>query len=240
PGQDRDPPERKIEGTGRPGKGHQHPPRGEILGLRRPGIQCPGGPEDGGPPVPRDAPVPDPLTTHRADPGARCIPFSRPEKLTHGERSIPLTTRENHQVASWTRENGRGFHFGIEAEYLLVDAETFRPLWHHDLEFEALNAAMEAIPVGDLPPLDGLELELPHRKLMPFVVEGYHLPAPELTPRDLLPKGLEIRTPVCPSIEICLECLQELQRRMQLALGELGCRAVPCSHHPIEDRFEGP
>lgn len=26
------------------------------------------------------------------------------------------------------RENGQGFHFGLEAEYLLVDAETFRPL----------------------------------------------------------------------------------------------------------------
>ena len=44
-----------------------------------------------------------------------------------------MPSRENGRVASWTRENGRGFHFGIEAEYLLVDAETFRPLWHHDL-----------------------------------------------------------------------------------------------------------
>jgi carboxylate-amine ligase len=122
----------------------------------------------------------------------------------------------------------------------LVEAETFRPLWHHDLEFEELNAAMEAIPVGDLPPLDGLELEPPHRKLMPFVVEGYHLPSPEMSPRDLLPKGIEIRTPVCPSIEICLECLQELHGRMQLALTDLGYRAVSLSHHPTADRFEGP
>ena len=81
------------------------------------------------------------------------------------------------------RENGRGFHFGLEAEYLLVDAETFRPLWHPDLSFDELNAAFEAIPVGDLPPLDGLDLEPPHRRLMPFAVEGYHLPAPNLGPR---------------------------------------------------------
>jgi carboxylate-amine ligase len=139
-----------------------------------------------------------------------------------------------------TRENGRGYHFGLEVEYLLVDAETFRPLWHPDLTFEELNAAFESIPVGDLPALDGLDLEPPHSKLMPFAVEGYHLPAPDLGPKDVLPKGVEIRTPVCSSIEMCLECLVELHGRMQAALGELGYRAVACSHHPVEDRFEGP
>jgi Glutamate-cysteine ligase family 2(GCS2) len=151
-----------------------------------------------------------------------------------------VTKRENGRAVSWTRENGRGFHFGIEAEYLLVEAETFRPLWHDDLEFEPLNAALEIIPTEDLPPLDGLELEPPHRKLMPFVVEGYHLPSPEMSPRDLLPKGIEIRTPVCPSIESCLEVLRVLHERMQRALAELGYRAVSISHHPTADRFEGP
>jgi glutamate-cysteine ligase len=136
-------------------------------------------------------------------------------------------------------ENGRGFHFGLEAEYLLVDADTFRPLWHRDLSFADLNRALESIPVNDLPSLDGLDLEKPHRKLMPFAVEGYHVPAPDLSPIDLLPKGVEIRTPVCPSIERCLECLRVLYDRMQDALGRLGYRAVALSHHPVEDRFEG-
>jgi carboxylate-amine ligase len=151
-----------------------------------------------------------------------------------------LTTHENGKLASWSRENGRGFHFGVEAEFLLVDAETFVPLWYPDLEFDRLNGALETIPVSDLPPLDGLELEPPHRKLMPFVVEGYHLPAPELSPRNLLPKGIEIRTPVYPSIETCLECLRVLHGRLQVALAELGYRAVSISHHPTADRFEGP
>jgi carboxylate-amine ligase len=138
------------------------------------------------------------------------------------------------------RENGRGFHFGLEVEYLLVDAGTFRPLWHGDLSFAGLNAALETIPFGDLPPLDGLELEPPHRKLMPFAVEGYHMPNPAMDPTDLRPKGVEIRTPVCPSIEACLACLQALHERLQGALGELGYRAVVASHHPTEDHFEGP
>ena len=75
---------------------------------------------------------------------------------------------------------------------------------------------------------------------MPYVVEGYHLPSPEMSPRDLLPKGIEIRTPVCPSIESCLESLRVLHERMQVAIAERGYRAVSMSHHPTADRFEGP
>jgi len=139
-----------------------------------------------------------------------------------------------------SRDNGRGFHFGVEAEFLLVDAETFRPLWHRDLTFEGVNTILESIPVGDLPPLDGLELERPHRTLMPYVVEGYHIPDPDFHPIDLLPKGVEIRTPVTSTIEHCLECLKILHERMQVALAEHGYQAVVLSHHPTEHSFEGP
>ena len=45
--------------------------------------------------------------------------------------------------------NRNGFHFGLEAEFLLVDAISFRPLWYRDLKFETLNAALEAISVDD-------------------------------------------------------------------------------------------
>ena len=41
PGQDRDPPQRAVQGAGRLVEGHRHPPRGEILGLRRAGVQRP-------------------------------------------------------------------------------------------------------------------------------------------------------------------------------------------------------
>lgn len=133
-----------------------------------------------------------------------------------------------------------GFHFGIEAEYQLAEAATLRPLWHQDVSFEELNEVLESISVEDLPPLDGLELEPPHRKLMPFAVEGYHVPAPDLSPIDLLPKGLEIRTPVCSSIDECLGCLKKLHDRLEAALGGNGYTLVSLSHHPTEHHFEGP
>ncbi len=136
--------------------------------------------------------------------------------------------------------NGSGFRFGIEAEYLLVEAQTYRPLWHSDLTFAELNEALEAIAIDDLPPLDGLELEPPHRRCMPYVVEGYHVPDPDFQPIDLLPKGIEIRTPVCSSIGECLSTLRMLFERLQAALQPLGYRAAALSHHPTEYHFEGP
>src|SRR5215210_6990798 len=136
--------------------------------------------------------------------------------------------------------NGQGFRFGLEAEYMLADAQTFRPLWHQDLSFERLNSTLESIDLAGLPPLDGLELEKPHRKQMPYVVEGYHVPDPDYNAIDMLPKGIEIRTPVCESIEDCLACLARLHERLQAALLPLGYQAVALSHHPTETRFEGP
>jgi carboxylate-amine ligase len=124
-----------------------------------------------------------------------------------------------------------GFRFGLEGEYLLVDRETFRPLWHTDLAFEPLNHVLEQIdfePLLDGVTLEGLELDPPHRRLMPFYVEGYGLPDAELTKFvDLLPKGVEIRTPVCPSIETCLEIYEVLYGALQNALASAGYRAVP-------------
>lgn len=142
-----------------------------------------------------------------------------------------MTHSENHRDS---------FRFGIEAEYQLADAETFRPLWHRDLSFTELNDVLESIVVDDQPPLDGLELEPPHRKLMPYAVEGYHVPAPDLSPIDLLPKGIEIRTPVCSSIDECLTTLKTLHDRLEDGLSHRDYTLVSLSHHPTEHHFEGP
>src|SRR5439155_15762499 len=111
------------------------------------------------------------------------------------------------------------FHFGLEGEYLLVDAESYRPLWHPDLKFAHLNAILEGIPYEPLLEgltLDGLELDPPHRRLMPYYVEGYGLPDPSMSHWvDLLPKAIEIRTPVCPSLDVCLRVYENLHQTLQ-------------------------
>ena len=131
------------------------------------------------------------------------------------------------------------FHFGLEAEFLLVDARTFEPLWHPQLRFDTLYKILESIPVDDFP-CDGLDAEPLHRAAIPFIVEGYHLPDPELNPIDMLPKGIEIRTPACASIEDCLAALRGLHQRLQQALAPRGYRAAALSFHPTQTHFEGP
>jgi hypothetical protein len=133
----------------------------------------------------------------------------------------------------------KGFRFGLEAELLLVDGETFEPLWYQDLKFSELYAILESVPQDDVPP-DGLKVEPPHRRAMPFVVEGYHVTDAEFRPYDIRPKGLEIRTPVSSSIDACIGWFATLYDRLQEALARHGYAAVAFSFHPREHHFEGP
>ncbi len=142
------------------------------------------------------------------------------------------TARRNH------REDR--FRFGLEAEYLLVDAATFRPLSFREMSFRALNEVLESISVGDLPPPHGLELIRPHGRLMHYYVEGYHVPDVDAAEPDLIPKGIEIRTPPRSSIAETLSLFATLHERLQRALADRGWQAVALSHHPLDDHFEGP
>ena len=132
------------------------------------------------------------------------------------------------------------FGFGIEAEFLICDAVSLKPHWHDTLDFATLNSLIENIEIADLPALRYLELEAPHTKLSPFIVEGYHVPDPNFAPQDLLPKGIEIRTPFCDSIDECIGVLKLLFDRLQDQLGKNGLRAAIISHHPYATEFEGP
>jgi hypothetical protein len=98
---------------------------------------------------------------------------------------------------------------------------------------------LETIPVDEFS-CHGLDVEPLHSSPSPFVVEGYHLPDPDLKPNDLLPRGVEIRTPTCSSITECLSTLQQLERRMQVALANMGCRAPLCTPDGTARAWFGP
>lgn len=133
-----------------------------------------------------------------------------------------------------------GFRFGLEAEFLLARKADWHPLWHKDLTFQNLNAILEEIPLEGVDDLKGLELEPPHRKLMPYVVEGYHVPDQNLEAIDLRPKGIEIRTPVANTLDACLQSFETLLKRLQSALAQKDMVPIALSHHPLEVQFSGP
>jgi len=132
------------------------------------------------------------------------------------------------------------FRFGLEAEFLLARADDFTPLWHRDLTFERLNRIFEGISLEGLPSMEGLELEPPMTKLMPFVIEGYHLPDMDFRANEVLPKGVEIRTPVCESLPELLRVYRTLHERLESAMRAEGMVLVALSHHPLETSFSGP
>lgn len=133
-----------------------------------------------------------------------------------------------------------GFQFGLEVEYLLVDADSFRPLWLRELSFPDLAHALGSVPTADIPGLEGLSVKPPHRRRMPFYVEGYHVPDPDSPEAELWPKGLEVRTPPMGTPEAAVSMLGTLLDRLGPALRPLGLRMVAVAHHPLETWFEGP
>lgn len=132
------------------------------------------------------------------------------------------------------------FQFGFEAEYLLANASTLEPLWYDTLQFPTLNECLESIDTKDLPSTAGLRADVPHRKVMPYVVEGYHLPDCGSDATDILPKGIEIRTPICSTIDECVTTFEALFDRMQTALQSMQMIGVAISHHPVAKDFFGP
>jgi hypothetical protein len=82
------------------------------------------------------------------------------------------------------------FRFGLEAEFMLASTKDFRPLWYKDVTFKTLDTIFEGISLEGIPSLDGLAAEPPHKKLMPFIVEGYGIPDKDMNIHDAYPKGI--------------------------------------------------
>jgi carboxylate-amine ligase len=134
----------------------------------------------------------------------------------------------------------KDFRFGLEAEYMLASLRDMRPLWYKDVTFKELDELFETISLDGIPSLEGLAAEPPHKKLMPFIVEGYGVPDENFVVKDAYPKGIEIRTPVCHSIEQLFEVFELLYERVKTALAQKNMVPVAISHHPVETKFLGP
>ncbi|MGE3610153.1 MAG: glutamate-cysteine ligase family protein [Bacteriovoracaceae bacterium] len=133
-----------------------------------------------------------------------------------------------------------GFRFGLEAEFLLANNIDWRPLWYKDVTFKQLDQIFKSISLEGIPSLDGLAAEPPHDKLMPFIVEGYGIPDANFNITDAYPKGIEIRTPVCHSLEEVMAVYEELFKRVKTALATQNLAPIAISHHPTESKFSGP
>ncbi|MBX3153060.1 hypothetical protein KF728_23065 [Candidatus Obscuribacterales bacterium] len=128
------------------------------------------------------------------------------------------------------------FGFGIETEHLLLNSATFKPLFYEDLNFERLLELVDAIPVADFS-TDGFNIKPLHKIANPYLIEGYYLTDANMKPRMLLPKGIEIRTPIAPTIGTTISNLREITDRLRRCVSSAGYSLATISHHPTEFNF---
>ena len=129
------------------------------------------------------------------------------------------------------------FGFGLEAEYLVLDKDTGRALFCNDLDTDDLLSLVESIPVSDIGS-EGFNIKPLHHKAIPYLIEGYTLTDDAFKPVKLLPKGIEVRTPITHKIDESVELLRELTRRLSNAVSARGWALCSISHHPQEADFE--
>lgn len=130
-----------------------------------------------------------------------------------------------------------GFGFGIEAEYLLLDKNS-RPLFHEDLDFETMRDCVDSISVADLGTA-GFNIKPLHKLANPYLIEGYYLTDSDMKPHTLLPKGIEVRTPIRSSIDETIAVLADATERLQERLSaRFGYQLCSISHHPTRYNFQ--
>lgn len=131
------------------------------------------------------------------------------------------------------------FGFGIEAEFLLVESQSCKPLGYETLNFQTLLNLVDGIATADCSRA-GFNKKPLHNHITPYLIEGYTLTDANMKPVDLLPKGIEIRTPLTNSFETSTDVLQNLYRRLKSKLTEKDMTAAMLSYHPTEPRIVAP
>ncbi|HEY9678140.1 MAG TPA: hypothetical protein V6C76_09020 [Drouetiella sp.] len=131
------------------------------------------------------------------------------------------------------------FGFGIEAEFILVDSKTYKPHGYTDLDLQTLLTLVDSIPTNDIS-RKGFNQKPLHNQASPYLIEGYTLTDSEMNPVDLLPKGIEVRTPLASSLTECTNSLSVLYTRMKERLNVDGMDAAMLSYHPTLPRIDAP
>ncbi len=142
--------------------------------------------------------------------------------------------RRNEGVGFFMQNSG--FGFGIETEFLMVRKDSFVPLGHKDLNFEFLSRLINSIDTSEFSER-GFNIKPLHSKPTPYLVEGYYLTDTNMNPVSLLPKGIEIRTPMTDTIDEQLVSLQKLFDLLRRRVLKEGFDLAVISHHPTESKF---
>jgi len=86
---------------------------------------------------------------------------------------------------------------------------------------------------------NGFNIKPLHKKANPYLIEGYYLTDADMKPHTLLPKGIEVRTPIRSSIEETINVLSDTTERLRDSLfSNFGYQLCTISHHPTKSNFQ--
>ena len=134
----------------------------------------------------------------------------------------------------------KDFKFGMETEYILTNESTHEVLWYKQTPFDGLIKIFDEISLDEIPSLEGLDSEPAHSQILPYVVEGFHLKDDQYKAYDMHPKGVEIRSPVCQSVDECIDVQRKLFVRLKESLAKKNLGICILSHHPWATEYWGP
>lgn len=127
------------------------------------------------------------------------------------------------------------FRFGIEHEYPAVDHEG-RFCDFETSSYEQFAAVIADLPVfeSDYPGLRVGDLGIKNKR---WYIEGFERFSEDGAYVRTDPKGFEIRTPICPSLDVAVETLAEDMDRWERAARPFGYRAAWTSFNPFRDKY---
>jgi hypothetical protein len=128
-----------------------------------------------------------------------------------------------------------GFRFGIEHEFPVIDSDG-RFCDFSNITFEDLDGTLATLPVteSDYPGLRVGDLGI---KLKRWYVEGFERFSESGEYLITLPKGLEIRTPICASLDEAFATLLGDIAKWEKAGHEHGYRAARTAFNPFQIEF---
>ncbi len=122
--------------------------------------------------------------------------------------------------------------FGLECEFQLCD-KNYNPLWWDTIDSNNLIKNLESINVNTKGDMALLQPEQGHSKISPYLLEGYF----DKEEKNILCKGIEIRTPVFSSLD---QLMDEFHLMYHLMKKNIDYIPFLYSYHLTKDNFLGP
>ncbi|MDR1775336.1 MAG: glutamate--cysteine ligase [Actinomycetes bacterium] len=127
------------------------------------------------------------------------------------------------------------FRFGIEHEYGIIDAEG---RWRDftNATFEEYTRVIDALPLiaSDAQTLRTGDLGIKAKR---WYIEGFERFSDTGEYLRTIPKGFEIRTPICASLDAAVDTLIADFARWQTAAAPYGYHAARCSLNPLQTEY---